>query len=46
MDDPPKPGWLERLSALFLREPGDREQLIALLRSLMSAICSTPTRSA
>jgi len=33
MDDPPKPGWLERLSALLLREPGDREQLIALLRS-------------
>jgi magnesium and cobalt transporter len=32
MDDPPKPGWLERLSALLLREPGDREQLIALLR--------------
>src|SRR3954454_10167048 len=33
MDDLPKPGWLERLSALLLREPGDREQLIALLDS-------------
>jgi magnesium and cobalt transporter len=34
MDDPPKPpGLLERVSALFLREPGDREQLFALLRS-------------
>jgi len=33
MDDPPKPGWLERLGALLLREPGDREQLITLLRS-------------
>lgn len=33
MDDPPIPGWLERVSALFLREPGDREQLLALLRS-------------
>ena len=32
MDDPPKPGWLERLGALLLREPGDREQLITLLR--------------
>jgi magnesium and cobalt transporter len=33
MDDPPKPGWLERVSALVLREPGDREQLMALLHS-------------
>lgn len=33
MDDPPKPGWLERFSALVLREPGDREQLTALLHS-------------
>lgn len=33
MDDPPKPGWLERVGALFLREPGDREQLLALLRA-------------
>src|SRR4051794_16620376 len=34
MDGPPKPpGLLERVSALFLREPGDREQLLALLRS-------------
>ncbi len=29
----PKPGWLERLSTLLLREPGDREQLVALLHS-------------
>ena len=28
-----KPGLLERLSALLLREPGDREQLIELLHS-------------
>ena len=33
MEDPPKPGWLERVSALLLREPGDREQLVALLHS-------------
>ena len=33
MDDPPNPGWLERIRALLLREPGDREQLIALLHS-------------
>ncbi len=34
MNDPlPKPGWLERLSTLLLREPGDREQLVALLHS-------------
>jgi magnesium and cobalt transporter len=33
MDDPPNPGWLERVRALLLREPGDREQLIALLHS-------------
>jgi magnesium and cobalt transporter len=33
MDDPPNPGWLERVKALLLREPGDREQLIALLHS-------------
>jgi magnesium and cobalt transporter len=33
MDDPPKSGWLERVSALVLREPGDREQLVALLHS-------------
>lgn len=34
MNDPlPKPGWLERLSALLLREPNDREQLVALLHS-------------
>jgi magnesium and cobalt transporter len=35
MDVPPsnKPGLLERLSALLLREPGDREQLVELLHS-------------
>ena len=34
MNDPlPKPGWLERLGALLLREPGDREQLVELLHS-------------
>jgi magnesium and cobalt transporter len=34
-DEPasPKAGWLERISALLLREPEDREQLITLLRS-------------
>lgn len=35
MDDPspPKPSWHERLGALLLREPEDREQLVALLHS-------------
>lgn len=33
MDDPPKSSWLERVSALVLREPGDREQLLVLLHS-------------
>jgi magnesium and cobalt transporter len=34
MDEPDsKPGLLERLSALLLREPEDREQLISLLHS-------------
>ncbi|MBX9903800.1 MAG: CBS domain-containing protein [Burkholderiales bacterium] len=33
MTEPQKPTLLERLSALLLREPEDREQLIALLRS-------------
>ena len=35
MDDPEihKPGLLERLSSLLLREPEDREQLISLLHS-------------
>jgi len=32
-DDSNKPGWLERLSHLLLREPEDREQLIELLHS-------------
>jgi magnesium and cobalt transporter len=33
MNDPAHPSFLERLSALVLREPGDREQLVKLLRS-------------
>lgn len=34
MDDPsPKSGWLERLGALLIRKPEDREQLINLLHS-------------
>jgi magnesium and cobalt transporter len=33
MTDPSRPSLLERLSALLLREPEDREQLLALLRS-------------
>ncbi|HUW51223.1 MAG TPA: CBS domain-containing protein, partial [Sulfuricella sp.] len=30
-EEPAKPNWFERLSTLLLREPEDREQLIALL---------------
>ena len=33
MNEPSRPGLIERLSALLLREPEDREQLLALLRS-------------
>jgi magnesium and cobalt transporter len=33
MDEPAKPGLLERLSSLLLREPEDRAQLIELLHS-------------
>ncbi|MBS4096412.1 MAG: CBS domain-containing protein [Sulfuricella sp.] len=33
MEEPDKPTWLERLSNFLLREPEDREQLIALLHS-------------
>jgi magnesium and cobalt transporter len=33
MNDPSNPSLLERLSALLMREPEDREQLIRLLRS-------------
>jgi magnesium and cobalt transporter len=36
MDDAPgsrKPSWLDRLGALIMREPEDREHLVALLRS-------------
>ena len=32
-DSPPKPSWLERVSALLMREPEDHDQLIELLRS-------------
>src|SRR5690348_9097880 len=33
MDDPPQPGWLERISDMLLREPGNRAQLMALLHA-------------
>jgi len=33
MDDSPKITWLERIGALLLREPEDREQLIQLLHT-------------
>src|SRR3982074_1904220 len=33
MNDPAHPSFLARLSALVWREPGDREQLVKLLRS-------------
>src|SRR5678815_972506 len=33
MNEPTKPGLLERLSSMLLREPEDREQLITLLHS-------------
>jgi len=33
MNEADKPGWLDRLSALLLREPEDREQLVQLLHS-------------
>ncbi|MDF0606805.1 CBS domain-containing protein [Neisseriaceae bacterium TC5R-5] len=35
MEDPskPRPSWLERLSAMLLREPEDREELIELLHN-------------
>jgi magnesium and cobalt transporter len=36
VNDPARPSLLERLSALILREPGDREQLAQLLRSAYS----------
>lgn len=32
-DTPSKPSWLERLGALLMREPEDRDQLIELLHS-------------
>src|ERR1043165_9475869 len=36
MNDPSRPSLLERLSSLLMREPGDREQLVHLLRSASS----------
>src|SRR5437868_15470740 len=36
MNDPARPSLLERLSALLMREPSDREQLAQLLRSAYS----------
>jgi magnesium and cobalt transporter len=36
MNDPSRPSLLERLSSLLIREPGDREQLVHLLRSAYS----------
>jgi magnesium and cobalt transporter len=36
MTKPSRPSLLERLSLLMLREPGDREQLVQLLRSAYS----------
>ena len=33
MNEPPKPSLLERLSSMLLREPEDRDQLVALLHS-------------
>ena len=33
MDDPDRPTLLDRLAALVMREPADREQLVALLRA-------------
>src|SRR3954452_21819231 len=36
MNDPARPSLLERLSALIMREPGDREELVKLLRSAYS----------
>ena len=36
MNDPARPSLLERLSALLMREPSDRDQLVDLLRSAYS----------
>src|SRR3954470_14863426 len=36
MNDPSRPSLLERLSALLMREPSDRESLVELLRSAYS----------
>jgi len=45
MNETTKPSLLERLSSLLLREPEDRDQLIALLHSAFERRCSTPRRS-
>src|SRR5256714_6840935 len=37
MNDPARPSLLERLSALLMREPSDREPLVELLRSAYSS---------
>src|SRR5213075_159490 len=36
MNDPARPSLLERLSAMLMRAPSDRDQLVALLRSAYS----------
>src|SRR5688500_4868905 len=36
MNDPSRPSLLERLSALLMREPGDRSDLVQLLRAAYS----------
>ena len=36
MNDPARPSLFERLSALIMREPGDREQLLELLHAAYS----------
>src|SRR5438046_10640581 len=36
MNDPARPSLLERLSALLMRAPSDRDQLVELLRSAYS----------
>ena len=38
MNDQSRPSLLERLSALLMREPGDRSELTQLLRSAYSRI--------
>ena len=43
-DSPLNRRWLERIGALLMREPEDREQLSSCCARPTSAICSTPTR--